>query len=94
MYKRQYINTIHHKLKFTLETEQNNSINFLDLTINKTNNTHTYKIYRKPTTTDMVIHNTSNHPRQHKHAAINHIHRLTKVPLNKQDYNEELNIIK
>ena len=22
-----------------------------------------YKIYRKPTTTDMVIHNTSNHPK-------------------------------
>ena len=45
-----YINTIHPKLKFTLEIEHNNSINFLDLTINKTNNTHTYKIYRKPTT--------------------------------------------
>ena len=37
-------NTIHHKLKFTLEIEQNNSIHFLDLTINKTNNTHTYKM--------------------------------------------------
>ena len=41
---RKYINTIHHKLKFTLEIELNNSINFLDLTITKTNNTHTYKI--------------------------------------------------
>ena len=36
-----YINTVRHKLKFILEIEQNNSINFLDLTINKTNNTHT-----------------------------------------------------
>ena len=90
-----YINTIHHKLKFTLEIEQNNSINFLDLTINKTNNTHTYKIYRKPTTTDMVIHSTSNHPTQHKHAAFNHmLHRLSKILLNKQDYTDELNTIK
>ena len=67
-----YINTIHHKLKFTLEIELNNSINFLGLTITKTNNTHTYKIYRKPTTSDMVIHNSSNHPTQHKHAAFNY----------------------
>ena len=38
-----YINTIHHKLKFTLEIEKNYSINFLELTINKSNNTHTIK---------------------------------------------------
>ena len=50
---------VQEKLKFTLEMEQNNSIHFLNLTINKTNNTHMYKIYRKPTTTDMVIHNLS-----------------------------------
>ena len=51
----------------------------------------TYKIYRKTTTTDMDIHNTSNHPTQHKHAAFNHmLHRLTKIPLSKQDYNDEL----
>ena len=91
MYKRQ----IHHKLKFTLEIELNNSLNFLDLTITKTNNTHTYKIYRKPTTSDMVIHNSSNHPTQHKHAAFNYmLHRLTSIPLNTHDYQEELNTIK
>ena len=38
---------------------------------------------------------TSNHPTQHKHAAFNHmLHRLTKIPLNKQDYTDELNTIK
>ena len=43
----------------------------------------------------MDIHNTSNHPTQHKHAAFNHmLHRLTKIPLNKQDYTDELNTIK
>ena len=32
---------------------------------------------------------------QHKHAAFNHmLHRLTKIPLNKQDYTDELNTIK
>ena len=39
--------------------------------------------------------NTSNHPTQHKHAAFNHmLQRLTKIPLNTQDYKEELNTIK
>ena len=50
---------------------------------------------RKPTTTDMVIHNTSNHPTQHKHAAFNHmLHRQTKIPLGEQGNNDELNTIK
>ena len=43
----------------------------------------------------MVIHNTSNHPTQHKHAAFNHmLHRLTSIPLNTHDYQEEFNTIK
>ena len=43
----------------------------------------------------MVIHNTSNHPTQHKHAAFNYmLHRLTTIPQSKQDYQEELNTIK
>ena len=32
----QYINKLHQKLNFTLETEVNNSMNFLDLTITNT----------------------------------------------------------
>ena len=64
----------------TYSTQSQNLSLIHILTINKTNNTHTYKIYRKPTTTDMIIHNTSNHPTQHKHAAFNHmLHRLTDV---------------
>ena len=36
----QYINKLYQKLNFTLETEVNNSMNFLDLTITKTDNRH------------------------------------------------------
>ena len=90
-----HINKLHPKLKFTLETETNNSLNFLDITITKLDNTHNFKIYRKPTTTVSVIHNTSNHPIQHKHAAFHSmINRLTRIPMKDNDYNNELNIIK
>ena len=90
-----YINKLHTQLKFTAEYEQNSTLNFLDLTIKKLNHKHTFKIYRKPTTTDNIIHNTSNHPTQHKHAAITTmLHRLLQVPMSTDDYEEELNTIK
>jgi hypothetical protein len=58
-------NTVHPNLKFTLETETHNKINYLDITINKQDKL-TFGIYRKPTTTDIIIHNKSCHPNEHK----------------------------
>ena len=46
-----YTNTsgkLHPKLNFTLETEVNNSMNFLNLTITKTDNRHTFNITENP----------------------------------------------
>ena len=91
----QHINKLHRKLNFTLETEVNNTMNFLDLTITKTDNRHTFNIYRKPTTTLTAIHNTSNHPTQHEHATIHPMVKiLLNVPLNQTYYNIEVNTIK
>ena len=55
-------NKIHPNIKYTMEIETHISINFLDITITRENNTLTYNIYRKPTTTDTTIHASSNHP--------------------------------
>jgi hypothetical protein len=57
-------------MKFTLEKEQNNRINFLDITVTKSQDGLSFKIYRKPMTTDIVIPNNSCHPREHNTAAI------------------------
>lgn len=90
-----YINSLHPNIKFTLETEQNNSINFLDLTITKVNNKHEFSIFHKPSHTDITIHNSSSHPYTHKVSAYNSfIHRLINIPLSEENYNKELNIIK
>jgi hypothetical protein len=43
-----------HPLHLTIENEQNNQINFLDVTISKENNLIKFDIYRKPTGTDIV----------------------------------------
>jgi hypothetical protein len=51
-------NKIHPKFKFTIEKEENNKINFLDLSISKTQNEIQLAIYRKPKTTDLIIYAT------------------------------------
>jgi hypothetical protein len=50
-------NSIHPKIKFTIEKEIQNRINYLNLTITIENNKLTFAIYRKPATTDSIIHN-------------------------------------
>jgi hypothetical protein len=62
---------IHPKLLFTMKHEQDNKINFLNITIQRTQNNLTHSIYQKATTTDTVIHNSSCHLIQHKMSAIN-----------------------
>ena len=85
----------HKSIKFTVEHETKNSINYLDLNINKIENSLRFKIYRKPTATDITIHAHSYHPHTQKLAAYNSfIHRLINVPMNNDDYMHELKIIK
>jgi hypothetical protein len=57
-------------MKFTLEKEQNNKINVLDITITKNHDGLSFEIYRKPTATNILISTDSCHPREHKTSAI------------------------
>jgi hypothetical protein len=86
------LNKINPKLQFTTEKEDD-VINFLDITIIKNPDNIQYSIYRKPTTTDNIIHNTSCHPTEHKMLTISYlIHRMNTYPIQKKI--EEENIIK
>lgn len=89
-----YLNNIEPHLKFTVETEKSDSINFLDLKVKKINNKLDFSIFRKPTTTDQTIHSTSYHPHSQKIAAYNSmVYRLLNVPMTNENYNKELRII-
>jgi hypothetical protein len=91
----QEFNNIHPKLIFTIEKEENNKTNFLDITIQRTENKLTYGIRRKITATDTIIHNESRHPTQYKMSAINYmINTLNTYPLNKRERNAEKDTIK
>jgi hypothetical protein len=63
-------NAIHPNLLFTAEIEKDNTISFLDISIQKTPQKLIASIYRKPAFTNSVIPYTSNHPAQHKYAAV------------------------
>ena len=64
-------NALHQNLQFTAEMEENNTINYLDTTIQKTPTSWKTAIYKKiPTFTDTITPYMSNHPTQQKYAAV------------------------
>jgi len=87
-------NTLHPNLKFTTKLETNNKLNYLDITIHRTPKGWKISIYRKPNFTDSIIPYSSNHPAQHKHAAIRYLYnRLHTYNLHDHEYRTEENAI-
>ena len=84
-------------MQFTLKIEKENKLNFLDfsLTKNVDEKKFEFDIYRKPTTTDLVIPADSHHPRPQKMASFNaFVHRLLTIPLSDENFKKEVNTIK
>jgi hypothetical protein len=85
---------MHPNLHFTAETESNNTLNCLDISIHKTEYNVQISNFRKPAFTDTTIPYTSNHAAQHKYAASKYLHnRLCTYQLNNVTYNQALNTI-
>ena len=81
---------IDQNLQFKISTEENNTINYLDITIHRNNNNVDISIYRKPTGTDTTIQFSSNHPYEHKIAAFKYyIHRMLTLPITEESKQEE-----
>jgi hypothetical protein len=88
-------NNLSPKLKFTVETEIDRKLNYLDLSITRNQDNLKFNIYRKPTTTDNVIPNDSCHPNVQKLASFRHfISRMNSYSLDKTDRTKELDTIK
>ena len=51
-----YLNTLHPNINFTIEHECNNKISFLDIQVDKSNETLNTSVYRKPSTTLLGLH--------------------------------------
>jgi hypothetical protein len=88
-------NSIHPNIQYTIEKQTNNELNYVDITIENTNNTFTFNIYRKPTTTDLIIHNDSCHPTEHKHSAIRYMinNRMNTYPISTESKHNKTQLI-
>ena len=60
------LNSIDPKISFTIETENNGQIAFLDILVTRQNGVFTKDAYRKPTHTDRYLDYTSHHEKKHK----------------------------
>jgi hypothetical protein len=81
--------SIDRHLQFELSAEENNLINYLDLSIYRNNKNIELGIHRKPTGTD-IIHFLSNPQFEHKLAAFNYyINRMLTLPITKQSKQQE-----
>jgi len=88
-------NNITPGLEFTLEQEQDGKLSFLDLTITKGTSELTLGIFRKPTTTDIIIPNDSCHPLEQKMAAIRYFaNRIHTYNLNHPQKQKEIDTVK
>jgi hypothetical protein len=85
-------NKLQQTIKFTIEKEQQESVNFLDIRIHRRGKNLQYSIYRKPTQTDIIIPKNSCHPYEHKICDINYLlRRLHTYPITNEAKDTEIN---
>jgi hypothetical protein len=84
-------NSNHPNIQYTIEKQINNKLNYLDISIENTHNTFTFKIYSKPTTIDLIIYNDSCHPIEYRNEAICYlINKMNTYPISFNNKNQEL----
>lgn len=88
------LNGLHENIQFTVETEKGGQLPFLDILVIRKQRNLELQIYRKPTDTNRVIPNTSNHAYQHKMASFNHmVHRMLTLPISQEGLQKEMRLI-
>ena len=76
-----FLNSQNPRIQFTMETEKNNQIAFLDVLVEKQpNGKLSHKVYRKPTHTDRYLNKASNHHPGQKRGVIKTLaNRATRI---------------
>ena len=88
------LNLLHPALKFTVEKEQNNSLHFLEVLVEKEGTGFLTSIYRKPTFTGQCIHWNSFSPKTRKISLIKSLVHRALMICSKTELGSELDKIK
>jgi hypothetical protein len=82
-------------IKFTIEKEQNEKINYLDITIHRKNGRSEFSLYRKPTQPNIIIPNSSCDHHDHKLFGIHFLlNWVCTYPITTEAKQTEIHIIK
>ena len=65
-----HLNTLHERIKFTMELESSGTIPFLDVLVEKSTDCLSTDVYRKPTHTDLYLNFRSNHHPKTKYGVV------------------------
>ena len=92
---RLYLNCQHANIKFTSEIEENNSISFLDIKINRDSNRFLTSVYRKPTFSGVFTNFDSYIPLSYKSGLISSLlYRAFKLCSNFEIFHQEIIFLK
>jgi hypothetical protein len=89
----QKLNSLAPSINFKIETEKEKCLPFLDTLIIKNENKLNFKVYRKPTHSNMYVHSFSNHSDKIKKGAINSIFLRAYKICNATYLKQEINFI-
>ena len=92
---RNHLNRQHKNIKFTFETENENSIAFLDIKITRDNNKFMTSVYRKPTFSGLFTNFESFTPKSYKcNLLLTLLHRTFKLCSNFERFHQEIDKLK
>ena len=88
-----YLNSLHSKIKWTYEVEKNGVLNFLDILLKReTDGSFTTTVYRKKTHSDRYLHFSSDHPLKDKISGIKTLKYRAQIYCSSKDlYTAEIN---
>ena len=89
-----HLNGLHNNIKFTMETEEEGHLPFLDVDIyRKTDGSLGHKVYRKPTHTNLYLNQLSHHHPANKQSVLSSLIHRAKPLCDQDSLAQELNFL-
>ena len=89
-----HINSLHHKITFTVEIEENNQLPFLDILIRRKHTSLETTVYRKPTNTNQYLNFRSHHHPRIKLGIVQCLTKRASSICSKHHLQQELDLLK